>query len=265
MAATCPAGFDVPRLRAQARDNYERVEHAPDGDFHVHRGLDYAVDSLSYDRAELTRLPAGATARFAGVGNPLRIGPLRAGETVLDHACGAGMDLLLAASRVGSGGRAIGVEANAGRRASAQESAEEAGLGHIVDIREGDLDVLPVDDRSVDVVISNAVINFSRHKARVFEEIYRVLKPGGRLYLAGVMLQRGLRPEARSSPDVWAAGIGGALLQNELADLAAQAGLKAARVVETFDCFRGTSLQQKLAKDLRPIAVNFLAVKGAPQ
>jgi hypothetical protein len=86
---------------------YTRVAEDPNGDFHFHRGLRYAVEFLGYDHAELEQLPARATSRFAGVGNPLAIGPILPGQTVLDHACGAGMDLLLAAKRVGPTGRAI--------------------------------------------------------------------------------------------------------------------------------------------------------------
>jgi SAM-dependent methyltransferase len=248
-------------MRDRVRETYERVAQEPAGAFYFHRGLDYAVDLLGYDRGELARLPARATARFAGVGNPLRIGPLRAGETVLDHACGSGMDLLLAARLVGRGGRAIGVEMTAGMRASAWQSAVEAGLGGIVDVREGYFEALPVDDESIDVVVSNGVVNLSPDKTRVFEEIYRVLKPGGRLYLADVVVQRELKLEARHSPDLWAAGIAGALPQGQLPELVARVGLKAGRVVESFDCFRDTAAPQKVPKDLRPVAVNFFARK----
>jgi SAM-dependent methyltransferase len=261
MTVTQPAALDVPRLRDQVRATYERVALELEGEFRLHRGPAYAATYLSYDRAELARLPEEATARFAGVGNPLCIGPIRAGETVLDHACGAGMDLLLAARRVGPRGRAIGVDMTPGMRASALLSAEQAGLSDIVEVREGTIEDLPVDDQSVDVVISNGVVNLSPDKARVFEEIYRVLKPGGRLYLADVVVQRRLQMEARNHPDLWAACIGGALPQAELAELAAGAGLRGGRIVEWFDCFRDTSVQRSLSKDLRPLAVNFYAAK----
>jgi SAM-dependent methyltransferase len=261
MAASSSAELEIPRLRAPVPDTYERVAREPEGEFHFHRGLDYAVDFLGYDRGELTGLPTRATARFAGVGNPLRIGPVRPGETVLDHACGAGMDLLLAARRVGPNGRAIGVDTTPGMRASARQSADAAGLTDIVEIREGSLEALPLDDESVDVVISNGAVNLSPDKTRVFEEICRVLKPGGRLYLADVVVQRELKLQARTSPELWAAYIGGALAPAELAELAAGAGLKAARTVESFDCFRGTSAPRNGSKDRRPIAVNFFARK----
>src|SRR5215467_7913583 len=108
MAASCPMDFDVARLREGVQAMYTRVATDPNGVFHFHRGIDYAVDRLGYDRTELEALPRVTTERFAGVGNPLALGQLAEGEVVLDHACGAGMDALLAARRVGPTGRVIG-------------------------------------------------------------------------------------------------------------------------------------------------------------
>ena len=104
MATTCPMNFNVGYLRDQVRNTYDQVARDPNRQYHFHRGSDYAHSFLGYDLDELAALPALSTERFAGVGNPLAIGPLEPGETVLDHACGAGMDLLLAARRVGPGG-----------------------------------------------------------------------------------------------------------------------------------------------------------------
>lgn len=261
MAATCPTGFDTPSLRAQVRATYERVAQAPHGDFHFHRGPDYAVRYLGYDPHELAALPEIATQRFAGVGNPLRIGEIYSGQVVLDHACGAGMDLLLAARRVGPTGKAIGVDMTPGMRECARVAAERAGLADVVEIREGFFEHLPVVDASVDVVISNGVINLSPDKPQVFREIHRVLKPGGRLFLADVVVQRELTLDARSNPDLWAACIGGALVEEELPELAAAAGLRQGRVVRRFNCFHGTSAEVKVAKDLFVQSVNFFAVK----
>jgi len=261
MAATSPAGFDVARLRGQILATYDRVAREPHGEFHFHRGPGYAADYLEYDAAELALLPAEATARFAGVGNPLRIGPLAPGETVLDHACGAGMDLLLAARRIGPAGRAIGVDMTPAMRASAAAGAHKAGLDRVVEIRAGFLEDLPVEDESVDVVISNGVVNLSPDKTQVFDEIHRVLKPGGRLYLADVVVQRELKLEVRESPDLWAACIAGALPEPELHEVAAAAGLRDGAIYERFDCFRDTSAEAKVAKDLRVHAVNFFARK----
>jgi SAM-dependent methyltransferase len=261
MAAVCPVGFDTERLRAQVLATYDRVAREPEGDFHFHRGLEYAAEYLKYDRRELANIPARATARFAGVGNPHRIGLILPGETVLDHACGAGMDLLLAATRVGPRGRAIGVDMTPAMRSSATAAAREASLSGIVDIRAGVYEELPIEDASVDVVISNGVVNLAPDKTRVFREIYRVLKPGGRLYLADVVVARELKTEARANPDLWAACIGGALPATELPEVAAAAGLRNGRFTERFDCFRNSSAEVKVSKDLRVHGANFFACK----
>jgi arsenite methyltransferase len=267
MAATCPIGFDVDYLRAQVRATYDRVAREPQGQFHFHRGAVYAHEYLGYDLAELMTLPEACTARFAGVGNPLRIGDadprigIKPGETVLDHACGAGMDLLLAARRVGSTGKAIGVDMTPAMCECAMAAAELAGFADIVEIRAGYYENLPVEEESIDVVISNGVINLSPDKPRVFHEIYRVLKPGGRLFMADVVVKRELTLDARSNPDLWAACIAGAMVEGELTELAEAAGLSDGRIVEHFDCFRNTSAEVKVAKDLYVHSVNFFARK----
>lgn len=261
MATTAPAGFDVALLREAIRTTYERVALDPSGVFHFHRGRAYAVDVLGYDGAELDSLPLHATERFAGVGNPLKIGPIEPGETVLDHACGAGMDLLLAARRVGITGRAIGVDITSGMRAVAQRAAYQAGLAERVTIRAGSYENLPVLSSSIDVVISNGVVNLAPDKRRVFSEIWRVLKPGGRLYMADVVVARELKLETRQQPELWAACIAGALPEAELVTVTNEAGFVDARASEHFDCFAGTSAEHKVSRDLRVRSVNFFARK----
>ena len=227
MAATCPIDFDIASLRESVRAVYTRVADDPSGEFHFHRGVDYAVERLGYDRRELEALPRASTQRFAGVGNPLSMGGVDPGQTVLDHACGAGMDVLLAARRVGPGGRVVGVDMTQAMREQATRAASIAGLAERVEIRAGLLEELPVDDASVDVVISNGVLNLSPDKRQAFSEIVRVLRPGGRLWLADVVVQRELTLTARRSPDLWAACVGGALPEPELLELARAAGLRA--------------------------------------
>jgi ubiquinone/menaquinone biosynthesis C-methylase UbiE len=268
MALTAPKDFDTGSLRQQVRAEYERVARDPRGEFHFHRGAGYASSLLGYDAAELAALPEESTARFAGVGNPLRVGdttpgviPLRPGDTVLDHACGAGMDLLLAARRIGPTGRAIGVDMTPAMRACAAAAADLAGLAAVVEIREGLYENLPVESASVDVVLSNGVLNLSPDKPQVVREIARVLKPGGRLFLADVVVQRELSLKTRSNPDLWAACVGGALTEGEFYELFAQAGLVDARVVQRFNCFMGTSAEQKVSKQLFIHGANFYARK----
>ncbi|HWP83584.1 MAG TPA: methyltransferase domain-containing protein [Terriglobia bacterium] len=174
----------------------------PGGNFHFHRGPQYAADFLGYDAAELALLPTDCTASFAGVGNPLAIGPLAAGESVLDIGCGAGMDLLLAGRRVGSQGRVIGVDMTEAMRLRARAAAAAAGLPQ-VEVRGGDATNLPVPDATVDVVISNGVLNLVPEKEKAVAEIARVLRPGGRIQIADIVVESELSEEIRSDIDLW--------------------------------------------------------------
>ena len=216
MATTAPVNFDINSLRTQVIATYDRVARDPNAHYHFHRGPEYARDFLGYDSEELAAIPRISTERFAGVGNPLAIGPIAPGSRVLDHACGGGMDLLLAARRTGPTGRAIGVDMTPAMVATASESARHAGLDRIVEVHQGFYESLPVPDGSIDVVISNGVLNLAPDKRVVLDEIARVLKPGGSLYLADVVVQRELTPEARGNPELWAACVAGALVESEL-------------------------------------------------
>ena len=262
MATSCPLNFDVAYLREQVQATYEQVARDPGGHYHFHRGPAYAEDFLGYDPDELARVPALSTARFAGVGNPLDIGPVSPGITVLDHACGAGTDLLIAAGRVGPTGRAIGIDMTPAMVECARQAAKQAGLADVVQVHQGLYEELPVADASVDLVISNGVLNLSPDKRRVLGEVFRVLRPGGQLYLADVVVQRELTPEARSNPDLWAACVAGAVVESELQSLATEAGFTGAQVVRRFNCFYDTTAESKVAKDLFIQSVNFLARKG---
>ena len=141
---------------------------------------------------------------FAGIGNPHLIGPLQAGETVLDIGCGAGMDLMLAARRIGPNGKAIGIDMTPEMRDRARSAAEILGLGQ-VEVVEGDATSLPLPDASVDVVISNGVLNLVPEKEKAFADIVRILRPGGRLHLADIAVQAPLSEDIRRNVDLWTA------------------------------------------------------------
>ena len=201
---SCPVDLDTQKLKAAVSDMYSRVARDPQGDFHFHRGPEYASRALGYDPEALAELPERSTGSFAGVGNPLAIGPLASGETVLDIGSGSGTDLLLAARGVGPDGRAIGVDMTESMRDSCRESSREAGLDN-VDVREGDIHALPVDDSSVDVVISNGVLNLAHDKRVAFAEAFRVLRPGGRLRIADIVVKDELSDSIRGDYELWAA------------------------------------------------------------
>lgn len=263
MSTACPTGFDVERLESEVLATYDRLARDPASDFHFHRGADYAVELLGYDAGELAALPAVSTARFAGVGNPHRLGPLAPGETVVDIGSGGAMDLLLAARRVAPHGRAVGVDPTPAMRDLARAAAAEAGLDGVVELLAGTAQALPLPDASVDVVQSNGVLNLTPDKAAAFREIARVLRPGGRLHLADVALDADLHEHERMQADLWAACVGGAVLEAELAELAAGAGLVGAAVVERHESYRGTSADRKLAKAVGVHGVGFFARKPA--
>jgi SAM-dependent methyltransferase len=202
MPLTCPVDLDVSRLRAEIKKMYGRVAQEPEGSFHFHRGPHYAVTVLGYDPARLAALPADVTASFAGIGNPHAVAPIPAGAAVADIGCGAGTDLLLAALAVGSQGRAIGVDMTAEMRERAEDGARRMGLTH-VEVRAGDATALPIDDGSLDIVISNGVLNLVPEKTRAIAEIARVLRPGGRLQIADIAIEKELSEEAYRDIDLW--------------------------------------------------------------
>lgn len=202
MAATCPADFDTVRLRNEIRSIYARVASAPEGEFHFHRGAQYAETFLRYDRRALARVPGFAVESFAGVGNPLRVDRISPGCTVVDIGCGAGTDLLLAADAVGPHGRAIGVDLTESMISKAEAAAAEAGLSN-VELRRGDALELPVESASADVVISNGVLNLAPDKRRAFSEVLRVLRPGGRFLYADIVVAAELPESMRRDIDLW--------------------------------------------------------------
>ena len=202
MSVACPVDLDTGKLRREISNIYGKVAVEPAAQFHFHRGPAYATEFLGYDADELASLPAECTASFAGIGNPLAIAAVQGGETVVDIGCGAGMDLLLAGKRVGQKGQAIGIDMTEAMVERARNSVAASGMTHI-EIRKGDATALPVAGGSVDVVISNGVLNLVPEKELGFAEIVRILRPGGRLQLADIALDRELSEDVRQNIDLW--------------------------------------------------------------
>ncbi|RJQ42671.1 MAG: methyltransferase domain-containing protein [Gaiellales bacterium] len=180
--------------------------------------------AIGYSAAEMAAAPAGANLGL-GCGNPTAIAGLKEGETVLDLGSGAGFDCFLAARQVGPAGRVIGVDMTPEMIARARENAAASGVEN-VEFRLGEIERLPVEDASVDVVISNCVINLSPAKEAVFGEIARVLKPGGRLAVSDMVLVRELPEELREDIEAWSGCISGAVMMDEYLACMEAAGLK---------------------------------------
>lgn len=202
MAIACPIGFDVQKLKSEVRRTYAAVAIDPTGEYHFHRGPQYAARQLGYDLDELLSLPEVATAPFAGVGNPFLMGPLPEGATVVDIGSGAGMDCLIAGRQVGGEGTVVGIDMTDEMLERARSGAREAGLPQ-VRFEKADMASLPLPNDSVDVVISNGVINLAPDKSAVFAELYRVTRPGGRLQFADIVIGTALSERARNDIDLW--------------------------------------------------------------
>jgi arsenite methyltransferase len=194
------AELDVGLLKREIRKTYASVSLEPERDFIFPTGRAWAED-LGYP-PELARVPETAVESFAGVANPFSLGRLQRGERVADLGCGAGTDSLVAAQMVGSEGRVTGIDMTPEMLAKARRASAEQGLLN-VEFAEGEIEELPLADGSVDVVISNGVIDLVPNKDRVFGEIARVLRPGGRIQVADVTIQEPVSEEARRNIDLW--------------------------------------------------------------
>lgn len=191
---------DTGEIRQGIRTRYAGVARCAEGQFRYPTGL-AGAEALGYEPSLIAEAPAAMMVSFCGVGNPFTLGEVLPGDAVLDIGCGAGFDLLCAARLVGPGGRVCGIDLTPEMAVRARQNLAEAGLPHI-EIREGAAEELPFADGSFDLVISNGVLNLSPDKGRLFAEIHRVLKPGGRLQFADIVLKEEL-PSAQKSATAW--------------------------------------------------------------
>ena len=195
------APVDVAVLRDEIQRTYTEVSADQEKDFVFPTGRAWAED-LGYPQPELSNVPDATVESFAGVANPFSLGRVHPGEVVLDLGCGAGADLLIAAQMAGPYGRAIGVDMTPAMLDRARAGAAQMGLAN-VELHESLIEALPLPDASVDVVLSNGVIDLVVDKEAVFAEIDRVLRPGGRLQVADVVIHTEVSEDARKRIDLW--------------------------------------------------------------
>src|SRR5512137_3065569 len=185
---------------------------------------------IGYSEEEMESVPEGANLGL-GCGNPTALASLKEGEIVLDLGSGAGFDCFLAANRVGKNGKVIGVDMTPEMIKKAKENAQKNGYTN-VEFRHGDIEDLPVADNSVDVIISNCVINLSPDKKQVFQEAFRVLKPGGRMIVSDIVLLKELPDVIKDSVEAYVGCVAGASLKNEYLKFIEEAGFKEITVTD---------------------------------
>jgi arsenite methyltransferase len=211
-------------LEARVKQMYEQVAIAPEADFHFETGRGLA-EHLGYPSTDLDAVPAPAIESFAGVGYFLDLAAITPGERVLDMGSGSGMDSFLAANACGPTGSVIGVDMTRAQLAKATRLADEAGFGQ-VEFHEGYIENVPVEDGTVDCVISNGVINLSPDKPAVFRAAEAALRPGGRLAIADIVSARHLPQGVICDASLWAACIGGAAQRDDYLDAIKDAGFE---------------------------------------
>ena len=252
--------FDPKELETKVKAMYRSVAENPHGEFHFEMGRVLA-ERLGYAPADLDRIPAEAIESFAGVGYYFHLADLKEGETVLDLGSGSGMDTFIAALKVGTHGKVIGIDMTDEQRAKAERLRDRDGFRNVTYMK-GYIEKIPVPDASIDVVISNGVINLAPDKAKVFSEAVRLLKPGGRLAISDIVTEVQLPESIVCNSTLWAACIGGAAQQDDYRAQIAAAGLRVVKVEDNTayqfisDNARGAS------KKFGVKSVSLLAVKS---
>lgn len=258
--ANINANVDVDDVRERVQDVYRQVARDPSGEFHFERGRELA-QRLGYPSHALDRIPSEAIESFAGVGYPFGLLELRGGETVLDLGSGSGMDVFFAALQVGPSGHVVGIDMTDEQLDKAERLRERAGFQNVA-FRRGFIEDTPLEDASVDVVISNGVVNLSAEKDRVFEEIARILRPGGRMAISDIVTEKQLSENIVCDASLWAACIGGAAQQDSYQSMIERAGMRVETVRDHSEYQFLSKSAQNASRDFGVKSVSLLAQKN---
>ena len=250
-----------PIVTKAVQSLYTEVATRPDKAYHFPLGLE-ALRYLGYPDEDLQKLPATATESFAGVGYPHAANAIRPGDTVLDIGSGSGTDVLFAALKVGPTGTVYGLDITPAMIAKARTNIAKMGARN-VQILEGDATNIPLPDESVDVVTSNGVVNLVPDKPAAFREIFRVLKRGGRLQLADIVVEEDVGAVCGLNPQLWADCIGGAAVELEYMTTIQDAGFREVQVLQKVDYFAKSSSEstKRITKSFGAKSVVVAAVK----
>ena len=251
--------IDSKELESKVKAMYRDVAENPHGEFHFEMGRKLA-ERLGYSPNDLDRIPTEAIESFAGVGHYFHFANLKQGEAVLDLGSGSGMDTFIAALKVGSHGKVIGIDMTDEQRRKAERLRDSAGLKNVTFLK-AYIEQVPCPDASVDVVISNGVINLSPDKPKVFREAARLLKPGGRLAISDIVTEQQLPEGISCNVTLWAACIGGAAQQDHYRADVEAAGLKVVKVEDNPAYQFISENAQGASKKFGVKSVSLLAVK----
>ena len=241
---------DETKIQAELITLYTKLAEKPGSDFGWNKGKANARQ-LGYSETWLERLPEIVWESAAAVGNPFKLGKINAGQTVLDIGCGAGADACVAALLVGNSGKVIGVDCTPAMIEKARLNARHAALNNI-DFHEADITGLPVADNSIDVVISNGAINLSKDKYSVFQELFRILKPGGRLQIADMVRISEDSCVSESTGGTWANCVQGTLTADKLLEIITETGFTDAILMELTGYRTSNITNGALVTALRP-------------
>jgi arsenite methyltransferase len=250
---------DADRLEAEVKEMYRHVAREEEAELHFEVGRDLALH-LGYPPQVLDAIPAEALASFAGVGHHFDLARLEPGEAVLDLGSGSGTDVFCAALQVGEEGRAVGIDFT-DEQAEKANRLREQGRFAAVEFVEGAIEELPFPAESFDVVISNGVINLSLRKDRVFAEVARVLRPGGRFAVADIVSGKPLKERTRRNVDLWAACVAGAIPRASYVEAIEAAGMSVREAHENdYEFVSDRALEACGTYEIE--SVSLLAVKG---
>ena len=259
MSTATTAVFNAKELESKVKAMYRDVAEHPHGEFHFEMGRALA-ERLGYPPADLDRIPAESIESFAGVGYYFHLADLKEGETVLDLGSGSGMDTFFAALKVGKRGKVIGVDMTNEQLEKANRLRERDGFTN-VNYLKGYIENVPVPAASVNVVISNGVINLAPDKTKVFREAARLLKSGGRLAISDIVTEVQLPESISCNTTLWAACIGGAAQQEHYRGQIAAAGLRVIKVEDNPQYQFISDNAQGATKKFGVKSVSLLAVK----
>lgn len=209
-------------LRSKVKEMYKKVAEEPHGEFHFEMGRRLA-EKLGYSQDDLDQIPSEAIDSFAGVGHYFDLADIKEGERVLDLGSGSGTDAFIAALKAGEKGKVVGIDMTDEQLEKARKLGEKF---QNISFRQGYIEALPVEDESFDVVISNGVINLSAEKEKVFGEISRVLKRGGRMVISDIVTEQKLPEDVTCDASLWASCIGGAMQQDDCRTSIEKAGFQ---------------------------------------